>query len=487
MRSVPIALLVAAAIALSGTGYAAYVIAHPRSVDTSSSPEEMDMDGMGDDEPMGGAYDWHGGTGTIPTLADSLTKLERRDNIVIQGDKAFNPANGVRGGHGTFEDPYVISGWSVDTVLIKDTSKAWVFEGNYVSGIFISDWTGQGGYVHHDHLENMRTNRNVARTGAASATVFENDEIMRVEQLRHFDGELRNNTIGQPDPILRLAQPDVILDIAGLNGAGIHDNQVFGGVDMKIHGHHHSDAPGLPSHNHGQGHLNDTDPGGVKEDHQVRYVDFEFYGNHLVDDKFGLRYNDLNHAGDDRQATSEQNPALDLPHVHHTTIRIHDNLIEGATLRVATVNAPDDHHLPGESAMLDVYNNTVAKPAAGDGIQIQDVRDATVMIHGNHVQKGLGQTSAQAAIGLLRFKNSTVIVRDNDLGAYTYGVQASQFDNRTHWSVEQNAAPGVLTPVFWDSSVQNPPDDGEGNNMTMEHGHGQDFGYPDLPPLPALR
>src|SRR5581483_1447544 len=241
---------------------------------------------------------------------------------------------------------------------------------------------------------------------------------------------------------------------------------------MKIHGHHHSDAPGEPSHNHAATHVNDTNPDGTKEDHQVRYVDFEFYGNHLVDDKFGLRYNDLNHAGDDREATSEQNPDLELPHVHHTTIRIHDNLIEGATLHVATVNAPDERHLPGESAMLDVYNNTVAKPVAGNGIQVQDVRDAMVMIHDNHVQKGSLQTGATAAIELLRFKNSTVVVMDNDLGAYQYGVQAHDFDAKTNWTVADNSGPGISQMVFWDSSVANPPTRGDGGNMTMDEGHG---------------
>lgn len=474
MRSAPLALAAAVLIALSGTGYAAYILAHPPAALDAASPEDVDADHMGAHEPVSGAHDWHGGAGAVPTLVDALTKLERRDSIVILEDKGFNPANGVRGGHGTFDDPFVISGWYVDTVLIKDTSKAWVFTGNYVSGILVSDWTGQGGYVHHNHLENMRTNRNVARTGAPSATVFENNEIRRVEQLRHFDGELRNNTIGQPDPLLRLTQTGVVLDIAGLNGAGIHDNQIFGGVDMKIHGHHHADAPGRASHNHGTGHANDTYADGEKPDHQVRYVDFEFYGNRLVDDKFGLRYNDLNHAGDDRQATSEQNADLELPHIHHTTIRIHDNVLEGATLRVATVNAPDERHLAGETATLEVYNNTIAKPLAGNGLQIQDVRDATVIVHHNHVAKSPMQSGATAAISLLRFKNSTVMVMDNELGPYTYGVQAHDFDNRTRWSVEGNAAPGVLTPVYWDGSVQNPPEDGAGHNVTHEeheHGH----------------
>ena len=46
--------------------------------------------------------------------------------------------------------------------------------------------------------------------------------------------------------------------------------------------------------------------------------------------------------------------------------------------------------------------------------------------------------------GRALFSVACIDYRDNDLGAYTYGVQASQFDNRTHCSVEQNAAPITL-------------------------------------------
>jgi len=325
--------------------------------------------------------------------------------------------------------------------------------------------------VHHNHLENMRTNRNVQRTGDPSATVIENNDILRVEQLRHFDGEVRNNTIGQPDALLRLTQVDVVFDIAGLNGAGIHDNAIYGGVDMKLHGHHHADAFGSMSHNHAATHDNDTYDDGSKPDHQTRFIDFQFYGNRIVDDKFGLRYNDLNHAGDDREATSEQNPDLEKPHVHHTRIAIHDNVIEGATLRIATVNAPDERHLPGEDATLDIFDNQIVAPRAGDGITVQDVRDATVLVHGNRVEKGQLQTSATAAILLQRFKNDTVQVWDNDLGAYTYGVQASQFDAKTNWTVKDNQAPGVSYPVYYDNSVVNPPG-GAPKEPEHEHDHG---------------
>ena len=80
--------------------------------------------------------------------------------------------------------PFVISGWYVDTVLIHDTTKAFEIKDNYVSNILVLDWTAQGGYVHHDHIENLRTNRNVQRVGDPTAAVIENNEIMRVQELR---------------------------------------------------------------------------------------------------------------------------------------------------------------------------------------------------------------------------------------------------------------------------------------------------------------
>lgn len=474
MRSASVALLVAATIALSGLAYAAFVVVEPTPQAALLPPEAHDaMHHEAADAHGSGAHDWHGGAGQVPTLADALLKLERRDSIVIQGDKAFNPANGVRSGSGTFEDPFVISGWYVDTILVKDTTKAFEIKDDYVGTILVLDWTGQGGYVHHNHLENLRTNRNVQRTGDPSATVIENNEILRVQELRHFDGEVRNNTIGQPDALLRLTQPDVIFNIAGLNGAGIHDNLVYGGVDMKLHGHHHSDHEGGVSHNHAATHENDTYANGTKPDHTVRYVNFQFYANRIVDDKFGMRYNDLNHAGDDREATSEQNPDLELPHVHHTRVAIHDNVIDGATLSIATINAPDERHLPGESAVLDIYANKIVQPKAGNGITVQDVRDATVLVHGNTVEKSSLQTGAGAGILLQRFHNDSVVVWGNELGAYTFGVQASRFDNMTSWTVKDNQAPGAKYPVYYDSSVANPPG-GAPAQPEPEHDHGHD-------------
>lgn len=432
-----------------------------------------------------GAHPWEGGRGTTPALADSVLALERRGSIVIDGDAGFNPANGVRSGTGAFDDPFVISGWNVDTLYVHDTTKAFEIKENYVTGILVLDWTAQGGYVHHNHVANLRTNRNVERTGDPTAAVIEKNTILRVEELRHFDGILRNNTIGRADGLPLLGE-QVVLNIAGLNGAGIHHNVIHGGVDMKLHGHHHSDAPGAHSHNHGQADAAQAED--HVEDHQVRHIDFLFADNVIRDDSFGLRYNDLNHAGDDRQATSEQEPDLEKPHVHHTRVAIMRNTIEGSTLRIAAVNARDERHLAGETAELVIADNRIVRPSAGDGLVVQDVANATVLIEGNKVEKGDLQLGTASAILLLRLHNSTVSVGENAFGAYVYGVRAKDFDASTNWTVGANAASGVRYPVYWDESVANPPggaEEVEAHSGDHEHGHGEEAAAPAI--LRAIR
>lgn len=458
-------ILVTAGAAVSMVGSATHSPADSDGYVAASSHHEG-MSGHAHGSHGGGAHAWKGGTGKIPAMTDALTTLERRQSIVIGEDSAFNPANGVRSGSGTYDDPWVISGWFVDVVLIKDTTAAFEFKENYVNDILILDWTGQGGYVHHNLVSNLRTNRNVERVGAASATVIEHNEIHRIQELRHFDGLVRNNTIGKED-LLPLLANGVALNIAGLNGAGIHDNVIRGGVDMKIHGHHHSDRPGISSHNHGK--ADETQNESHVEDHQVRYIDFLFYNNHIVDDKFGMRYNDLNHAGDDRTATSEEEPDLELPHIHHTRVTIRHNVIDGATLRVATLNAQDERHLPGETATIEIAHNKILAPTAGDGIVVQDVRNAEVLIHDNVVERGQLQIMATSAVYLLRFSNTTVTVDKNSFGDYDFGVRAREFDNTTRWVVAANR--GADEPVYWDNSVAHPPMGAPDEHAGHEHGH----------------
>ena len=456
-----------ALLILAGTALSCIGAPHEGTTDDARAPH-ADAHGSSFGGHGAGAHDYRGGKGSIPGQG-GLFELERRSRIVIESDAAFNPANGVRSGSGTFDDPYVISGWFVDTIYIHDTTAAFEIKENHIGDILILDWTGPGGYVHHNVINNLRTNRNVQRVGDPTAAVFESNEIHRVEELRHFDGILRNNTIGRP-MLLGLVDlgPSVVLNIAGLNGAGIHDNLILGGVDMKLHGHHHADAAGAHSHNHGQ--PDATQKEGHVEDHQTRYVDFLFYNNTIRDNGFGLRYNDLDHAADDRTATSEQEPDLEKPHVHHTRVTLANNVIEGATLRVAVLNALDERHLPGQSAELRLLGNKVLKPAAGDGLVVQDVSDARVLLEGNRVERGELQLTGTSGILLQRFRNATVELVDNTLGAYKYGIRAREFDANTTWSARGNKAPGSDVVLYWDATVANAPQ-GEQAHARHEGGH----------------
>lgn len=475
MRSSVATLLLSGLLVLAG---AAFTLVGASADDATEAPHES-HEAKGGHGGHAGAHPWTGGTGKIP---EDTSTLDRRAGIVIGGDDAFNPANGVRSGSGTFDDPYVISGWHVDQLYVHDTTKAFEIKENVVTDILILDWTGQGGYVHHNEIHNLRTNRNVQRTGDPTAAVIENNRIGLVEELRHFDGIVANNTIGK-EPLLKLVDvaPAVALNIAGLNGAGIHDNLILGGVDMKIHGHHHSDKAGAHSHNHGQ--ADEQQAEDHVEDHQVRYVDFLFYNNTIRDDGFGLRYNDLNHAGDDRTATSEQEPDLERPHVHHTRVAIVNNVIDGAALEVAILNAKDERHVAGESAELVIMKNRILKPSAGDGLFVHDVRNARVLVQENRVEKGEGFLglgvggAGRSGILLHAFENSSVELVDNWLGAYTYGIRASAFDENTTWSVGQNDAAGAEYAVYWDDSVKNAPAGAEGG-AHEDHGHHEDAAAP---------
>jgi len=54
------------------------------------------------------------------------------DNIMIDGDDDFTSENGVTGGSGTEEDPYIIEGWEVETILIRFTTAYFIIRDCFV-------------------------------------------------------------------------------------------------------------------------------------------------------------------------------------------------------------------------------------------------------------------------------------------------------------------------------------------------------------------
>ncbi len=421
-------------------------------------------------------------TGEIPSLADALAVLERRGSITIGGDHAFTPAQGVRSGRGTATDPYVIEGFYVDVLILNDTSRAYELRNNYIRKLIV-DWTGDGAaspaeaaearsVIHHNRILDLEVNRNVARTGEPTASVFEFNLIDKVTQLRHFDGIFRYNEVGGPREIPLLGGPRVILNIAGMNAASIHHNMIHGGVDMKLHGHHHSDTPTLMSHNHGRPDAQQEEA--HDENHSRRYVVFDFHGNDVLDETgFGVRYTDLDHAGDDTTATSEAEPALKAAHVHRTTVSIVNNTVTQAPLRLDVFNAEDKRHkLPGEHGLIILDGNTIIDPKSGDGIVVGAVRNAEVIIDNNTLTMRDPLASGGAGIRVHALANATLQVAHNVIDGYRFGVRATSFDADTTWSVFKNSISGARDDVWWDETVAHAPaDERAGHREPHAHEH----------------
>ena len=75
---------------------------------------------------MFGSLSWR-----IPSVSSSSSVLVARNVIYIEGNSGFTAANGVVGGSGTPEDPYIIEGWNIDggggyCILINSTDKHFV-------------------------------------------------------------------------------------------------------------------------------------------------------------------------------------------------------------------------------------------------------------------------------------------------------------------------------------------------------------------------
>ena len=73
------------------------------------------------------------GLGALPILGDdsvmmpvssNYTEYDLHDPIMINGDEAFTEENGVVGGNGTEDDPYIISGWMINTEELVPWSAA---------------------------------------------------------------------------------------------------------------------------------------------------------------------------------------------------------------------------------------------------------------------------------------------------------------------------------------------------------------------------
>lgn len=442
--------------------------------------------------------------GRVPSAEDAKA-LEEVPFLKVIEDKGFNPKNGVRSGSGTMADPYVISGYYVTGDLyLGDTDACFEVVGNYISGQLTLNWNGQCVWVHHNFVRDLRVNENVDRTGYATGGLIEANKIEFIGQLRHYDGELRNNVVGPRtadsafDTVLEetpLLAPDLLVaNVDGFNQGLIHHNTFYGSVDLDLHGHHHGSGFFAPhSHYHADEAAKEPDHA---EDHTDRWTSVAFTDNRIVDDVgYGLRYEDQNHAGDDRTATSEDNEMLNEDHRHRTDVEIARNAVEGGQIWVDIFNADDENHQERNDGWLRILDNQVTVKERKDdsllgsampfssgtawfltsAIHVEQAKEVETQIAGNRLayvplpedqQSGplglpvpaLGRGEAKpAAIEVGGVRDADLRIAGNTASGFYYGVSAAQMDEDTQWAVLDNVFDGAAYDVYYDDSVENKP------------------------------
>lgn len=436
-------------------------------VDTSGGP------GSGDDVA------WSSSEGTIPARDDP--GLRRLRNLEARGDRGLAElaAQGWLHGRGTREAPYVIEGLRVARDLtLSDTAAYVVVRGNVVLGQLTLNWNGDRVHVHHNDVRDLRVNENVERTGDATGGRIEHNRIGFVGQLRHYVGELAHNRVG-PKPqgpferALGDGGPELVpdaevLNLDGFHGARVHHNVVEGLVDIKLHGHHHGSSFAAASHEHAR-------PDGSAEgvDHTERHHWLSFTDNAIAVARGpALVYRDTPHAADDRTASSEPNPELELPHVHRTWVELSRNALQGGGLVVRVFASGDERHLGGDEGALRVAGNRIAMPA-GDGLasprggaamDLHDAKGVALLLEGNEARfaapAGLAGLLAGEPRGvgvLLRgWEASDLRIEGNAVRGAGVGLRARDFDGATTWTLRGNDF-DAATPVDYDGSVANEP------------------------------
>ena len=442
--------------------------------------------------------------GKVPSASDARS-LDEVPSLRVLEDKGFNPKNGVRSGEGTLADPYVISDYYVTGDLyLGDTDACFEIVGNYIAGQLTLNWNGQCVWVHHNFIRDLRVNENVERTGYATGGIIEANQIEFIGQLRHYDGEVRHNVVGPRtadsafDTVLEetpLIRGDLLLaNVDGFNQGYIHHNTFYGPVDLDLHGHHHGTGFFAPhSHYHA---LDEDRMPDHDEDHTDRWTSVAFTDNRIVDDfGYGLRYEDQNHAGDDRTANSEDNEDLEMDHTHRTQVDILRNVVEGGQIWVDVFNADDENHHKRNDGWLNLVGNQVTVKERKDesilglqflsaspypvyeGISLYASKEMEAVVSGNTVtyvplpdnqQQGgpmglpvplpWSQEPIVTGIRLYGISDADVRITDNAIAGFQYGIAGHEMDEDTEWTVLGNTIEGAQEDVYYDDSVANKPD-----------------------------
>ncbi|MHB1260587.1 MAG: hypothetical protein ACYC2H_02600 [Thermoplasmatota archaeon] len=437
--------------------------------------------------------------GKVPTSPDGMPE---EGFLQLTGDRAIAELDVP--GSGTLEDPYVFRGIHFTSVLEFDDTDACIeVAESWFSAQLALNWNGQCMWVHHNYITDLRVNENIPRTGYATGGLIEANEIGIVGQLRHFDGEFRNNVVGPIapdmlfDPVAETVPYLFVKDtraanVDGFNQGLIHHNTFYGSVDLDLHGHHHGTGFFAPhSHYHGD---SKTRAAEHMHDHSDRWTSVAFTDNLIVDPEgYGLRYEDQNHAGDDRTASSESTKELRDPHVHHTDIVLARNTIEGGHLWVDVFNADDTNHKARNPGTLTIEGNTITtrEPAPKDApcydafgprfdgrstMDIQTIKEVETIVRDNVLTYiaqprqtdlvGLVKETVRdcvlwsseevpAAIRLTGVRDADLLIEGNVARGTAVGIDARDMDGKTHWRVVDNDFPGQA--IQRDESVANEP------------------------------
>jgi len=397
---------------------------------------------------------------------------QTRDSIFIDEMKDFNPANGVRSGSGTARDPYVISGWDVDWIEIKDTDAYVVITDNVVRHLTL-DWIGGGIEVRNNDVGDLRVNQNRPRTGDPTSGVIENNTFDVVGQLRHFDGVFQNNVVGSKDQMRLPFFNRRAVNFDGFNGSVFRNNTIYGYMDARLHGHHHSSGFSAPSHYHGK---SPESHHHAMVDHTVRYHQVHIYGNKIYSDYYyALAYLDTAHSANDRTAASETEKTLNDPHIHYTRVFMHDNELIGSGLYVDIFNAKDELHKQGNGrGLFEIRGNKIVLQPTQDpmlfgtrhGIDVYQATDVTMKIVDN-VVSGIEtsdqvtamkeNTDSLAGINIYRINKADIFLSGNAISHAAYGIKAADMTKSVHWTISELTTSDVGQSVYWDSSVHNAP------------------------------
>jgi hypothetical protein len=403
--------------------------------------------------------------------------LDVRGSIVIETDADFVPENGVRRGAGTKGDPFVIAGWAVPDLIVRDTSAHVVIRDNQIDGQLILNWNGHGVHAHHNRVHDLRVNENVRRTGRATGGAIHHNIFDVVGQLRHWGGIFEENVIGseqllQQDPDRKAVQFD------GFHKGTFRDNTVFGYVDVKLHGHYHASSYKGDTHGHQPNY--EVDEYGIPVGHHgnmhvKRYNRLSVYGNTIFSGHdWSLRYYDRNHDGDDRTANSETDKFLNGPHVHFTKVTMNGNRLVGAALMVDVFNPRNDNHWSSPTGSVELRGNTIELDPnvaevtdARDGIVVQEARFMKLQIVGNEVfgprllgdvdQLGLEKELYRGAgIRLNRIEDAKIWLINNRVENRQFGIYATDFHSTVDWTIKGLETTNVKQDVYYER-VPNPP------------------------------